>query len=217
MIVTNPRLTAINAELGIPADFLAARGLSECTEAPCLVVAEIGGDGREHLLAPSAAIAWRELKAAAIGEGISLFLVSAFRSIDRQTEIFRRKLETGVPIEDILSICAVPGFSEHHTGHAIDLSTPGSRSLEVEFDRTSAFVWLRVHAAEFGYHLSYPLGNRSGYQYEPWHWCFHDAQSILPSGAARSNYLAQAESNVDSHVSQAKEPSNESTTRNNRT
>lgn len=181
----NSRLVLLNAELGISIQFLAARGLSECEEASCLEVAEVGTDGKDHLLVPAAAKAWRKLKAAAINERVSLFIVSAFRSIDRQTEIVRRKLQAGVPIEDILTVCAPPGFSEHHTGRAIDLSTPGSLSLEVEFEHTPAFAWLRAHAADFGYYLSYPIGNPSGYQYEPWHWCFCDAQPIIPPDVAR--------------------------------
>ncbi|MCF8149687.1 MAG: D-alanyl-D-alanine carboxypeptidase family protein [Burkholderiaceae bacterium] len=125
----------------------------------------------------AAAIAWRNLKSEALEDGVSLFIVSAFRSIERQSEIVRRKLGAGAQIEDILTVCAPPGFSEHHTGCAVDISTPGSRSLEVEFEQTSAFAWLRAHAASFGYYLSYPIGNRCGYQYEPWHWRFSDAQS----------------------------------------
>ncbi|MCF8179227.1 MAG: M15 family metallopeptidase [Sulfuritalea sp.] len=181
----NPRLVSLSAELGISSQFFATRALCECEEASCLEVAEVGTDGKDHLLVPAAASAWRNLKAAALGDSISLFIVSAFRSIDRQTEIVRRKLESGAPIEDILTVCAPPGFSEHHTGRAVDLSTPGSRALEVEFEQTPAFVWLRAHAADFGYHLSYPIGNSSGYQYEPWHWCFNDVQPINPQDAAR--------------------------------
>jgi D-alanyl-D-alanine carboxypeptidase len=160
------------APLGIPSELIAARGLREFEEATTLEVAEVGVDGQDHLLVPLAADAWRRLKATALADGIDLFIVSAFRSIDRQAEIVRRKLETGATVESILTVCAPPGFSEHHTGRAVDLSTSGSRALEVEFDQTPAYMWLTDRAAEFGYHLSYPIGNTWGFQYEPWHWCF---------------------------------------------
>ena len=176
----NTHLTA----LGISSELITARGLRECEEATALEVAEVGTEGRDHLLIPLAAEVWRCLKAAALVDGIDLFIVSAFRSIDRQAEIVRRKLEAGAAIESILTICAPPGFSEHHTGRAVDLSTFGSRALEVEFDQTAAHAWLTEHAAEFGYYLSYPIGNRWGYQYEPWHWCFQDAQPIIPPDLA---------------------------------
>lgn len=170
------------AALGISREAISDRGLCECKEATALEVAEVGTDGRTHMLVPVAAEKWRHLKAAALVDGIDLFIVSAFRSIDRQAEIIHRKLETGMAIESILTVCAPPGFSEHHTGRAIDLSTPDSCALEVEFEQTAAYVWLTEHAAEFGYYLSYPIGNTWGYQYEPWHWCFNDAQPIVQTG-----------------------------------
>ena len=168
------------ATLGISVESLAARGLRYCEEALELECAETGLDGREHLLVPAAAEAWRRLRSAAISDGITVFIVSAFRSIDRQAEIVREKLDAGITLGDILTVCAPPGFSEHHTGLAVNLSTPGSRALEVEFDQTTAYTWLKRRAGEFDYRLSYPIGNTLGYQYEPWHWCFHDAQ---PSSA----------------------------------
>ncbi|MFA6041679.1 MAG: M15 family metallopeptidase [Methylophilus sp.] len=148
-----------------------------CQEATSLVLAEVGTDGREYWLVPAAAEAWCKLKAAALAEGVDVFIISAFRSIERQTEIIRRKLEVGEVIENILTVFAPPGFSEHHTGRAVDISTSGSRMLEVEFDQTPAYAWLIEHAAEFGFSLSYPIGNACGYQYEPWHWCYQDAQA----------------------------------------
>jgi D-alanyl-D-alanine carboxypeptidase len=173
-----PLLIALADELGISRDALADRGLPACEEAACLEVAEVGRDGREHLLVEPAATAWRALKAAALDDGISLFIVSAFRSIERQAEIVRRKLAEGRCIDDILAVCAPPGFSEHHSGRAVDVSTPGVPSLEIEFEQTPAFAWLDGRAHEFAFYLSYPRGNALGYQYEPWHWCYHDAQPV---------------------------------------
>lgn len=164
------------AALGISEESIASRGLPECEEATDLESTEIGVDGKDHLLIPSAAEAWRRLKAAALADGITLFIVSAFRSVDRQAEIVRRKLDTGISTKDVLAVCAPPGFSEHHTGRAVDVSTPGSRPLEAEFEQTAAYAWLQQNAGSFGYRLSYPVGNPWGYQHEPWHWCFHDAQ-----------------------------------------
>lgn len=160
--------------LGISGELIDARGLQKCDEAASLEIAEVGADGREHLLIPAAAEAWHRLQKTALDDGVILFIVSAFRSIDRQAEIVRRKLEAGLAIVDILTVCAPPGFSEHHTGRAVDISTPGSQAFEVEFDKTPAYAWLTKHAAEFGYYLSYPEGNTCGYLYEPWHWCFRD-------------------------------------------
>ena len=147
-------MKAYLAALGISPETLAGRGLQECEEATDLEIAETADGGREHLLAPAAAAAWRKLKAAAAEEGVELFIVSAFRSVERQAEIVRGKLDAGVAIGEVLKVSAAPGYSEHHTGRAVDVSTPGGPLLETEFDRTAAFRWLEKRAGEFGFHLS---------------------------------------------------------------
>lgn len=160
------------ASLGISPETLQARGLRECPEARNLEVAEAGSDGRPHRLAPDAATAWRRMKTAAADDGVMLEIVSAFRGIDGQAAIIRRKIAAGESIEGILRVSAAPGFSEHHTGRAIDLHTPGVAILDTAFARTRAYQWLECHAGRFGFTLSYPRGNPEGYQYEPWHWCY---------------------------------------------
>jgi len=171
-IARGERLKAILAELGISPDLIETRGLPLCEEPPQLEIAEIGDDGREYRLVPDAASAWRKMKAAAAADGVVLKLISAFRSVDRQVEILREKLAEGQTVEEILSASAPPGYSEHHTGRAIDIDTDGAPPLEIEFEGTPAFAWLARNAGRFGYVLSFPKGNRYGYQYEPWHWFY---------------------------------------------
>lgn len=173
-------LYAFASELGISLTSVKARGLLECEEAADLERVEVAEDGKEHFLVPAAAAAWHLMKTAAAAEHVQLLIVSAFRSIERQAELVRRKIAAGQSIEEILLICAPPGFSEHHTGRALDLSTPGVPVLETEFDQTAAFAWLTRRAKNFGFYLSFPVGNSQGYFYEPWHWCFHDAQQSNP-------------------------------------
>ncbi len=112
------------------------------------------------------------MKTAAATVGVSIFLVSAFRSVARQSEIIREKRNAGTGIDEILTLCAPPGFSEHHTGRAVDIACPDCPELEVDFENTDAFQWLTVNAPRFGFGLSYPRGNAMGYQFEPWHWCY---------------------------------------------
>jgi D-alanyl-D-alanine carboxypeptidase len=136
------------------------------------VVAETGVDGREHLLVPAAGKAWREMCSTAGADGVTLRIVSAFRSIERQADIIRRKLELGMSLEQILSVSAPPRYSEHHSGRAVNVTTEGCPPLEAEFEQTGAIQWLFAHAMQFGFVLSFPRGNRYGYAYEPWHWYF---------------------------------------------
>jgi D-alanyl-D-alanine carboxypeptidase len=168
----NPYLATLTSEPGFSCECLAERGLAPYAETADLQLAEYGRDGRPRLLAPPAAAAWRSLRQAAGNEGIELFIVSAFRSIARQEEIFRSKLAAGLSLDEILAVSAPPGYSEHHTGRAVDLSTPGCRSLTAEFEQTPAFAWLQARAGYFGFSLSFPRDNARGYIYEPWHWCF---------------------------------------------
>jgi D-alanyl-D-alanine carboxypeptidase len=159
-------------ELGISLDIIAARFLVLHPEADELVIADTGNNGREYFLVQPAADAWRAMKDAACAENINLRIFSAFRSIQHQADIVRAKLEKGLAIDQILRVNAPPGYSEHHTGRAIDITTDSVRSLEHEFEQTDAFRWLGDNAGRFGYSLSFPLNNRYGYMYEPWHWCF---------------------------------------------
>jgi D-alanyl-D-alanine carboxypeptidase len=160
------------AALQISPETLAARSLVLHPEAAELVVAETDATGKDHLLIPAAAAAWRGMKSAAASEGVGISIVSAFRTIERQAEIVRAKLDRGLSLEAILCVSAPPGYSEHHSGRAVDVTTEGARALETEFERTAAFGWLSRNAARYGYFLSFPSGNRYGYAYEPWHWCF---------------------------------------------
>ncbi len=168
-------LSALEA-LGISLERISARALPVHVEAHDLVVAERDENGQEHLLTPAAAAAWTRLTAAARNDGVNLGIASAFRSLERQIEIVRRKLESGLSIDAVLSASAPPGFSEHHTGRAVDVTTSDCSLLDVAFSRTEAFRWLTIHAQKFGFALSYPEGNAYGYAYEPWHWCFQETE-----------------------------------------
>ena len=137
-------------------------------------LASIGTDihGREQWLTPRAAKAFAAMRISAKDDGIDLQVVSAFRSIEYQLGILERKLGRGLTIDEILRVSAAPGYSEHHSGRALDLTTSGYAALEEEFENSPAFAWLVRHATRFGFALSYPRGNPHGIAYEPWHWCW---------------------------------------------
>ena len=124
-------------------------------------------------LTDSSARAWQTMRRAAAADGLQLQAISGFRGYAYQLGIFARKLERGQSIEQILKVNAAPGFSEHHTGRALDIGCPGEPAAEESFENTEAFDWLLHRAHEFGFHLSYPRDNPHGISYEPWHWCWH--------------------------------------------
>ena len=165
--------------LGISNEYLIRSGLPFYAEGRELVVAETDAGGRDYLLIPQAAQAWKAMKEAARQDGITIEIFSSFRNLEQQIAIIRNKLDRGMPILKILTLSAPPGYSEHHTGRALDINTPGCRPTETEFEDTDAFRWLQLHAGRFGFTLSYPPDNELGFIYEPWHWCwqFPEAQA----------------------------------------
>ena len=170
------KLGAFLDEFGIDPQALVSRGLRVYEETDTLVLAETAPDGRQHYLTPQAAQSWQAMQHHASDCGIVLSIISAFRSVDCQAGIVRRKRDIGSDIEEILSVCAPPGYSEHHTGRAVDIGTPGTPPLAADFDQTPAFAWLTLNAGHFGFRLSYPESNAQGYCYEPWHWCHCGAE-----------------------------------------
>lgn len=162
--------TELFAELGIAADYGVSPSRPAFAEATELADVEPNLVGAMQRLAPETAAAWLDMKKAAADTGVQLFMVSGFRSIRHQAELIRRKLAAGQNIEAILKVNAAPGFSEHHTGRAIDIATPGTRPLTVEFASSPAFAWLEAHSAAFGFGMPYGRNNRYGFEYEPWHW-----------------------------------------------
>jgi zinc D-Ala-D-Ala carboxypeptidase len=111
-------------------------------------------------------------------DGIELLLVSAFRGVDYQRAIFDRKLSQGATLDEILHVNAAPGYSEHHTGRAVDIATRGCPPLTEAFETTEAFAWLREHADCFGFEMSYPRDNPFGIAYEPWHWAMKRGEAV---------------------------------------
>ena len=159
-------------ELGISPTYGTDRGLPLCVEPPEVVLVGLDIFGRARHLEPTAARQWRAMREAAAADGVELLLVSAFRDVDYQRSIFTRKLAQGVPIEEILRINAAPGYSEHHTGRAVDIATRGCPPLTEAFDTTQAFAWLTANARRFDFEMTFPRNNPYGIAYEPWHWAF---------------------------------------------
>jgi D-alanyl-D-alanine carboxypeptidase len=159
--------------LGVPRDYASVRGLRRVREPARLVFIGYDTQERPQWLTPHAARAWASMSTAAALERVELQIVSAFRSVEYQLGILERKLARGQPLAQILKVSAAPGYSEHHSGRALDLTTPGFAALEPEFENSPAFAWLKKHARRFGFRLSYPRRNPHGISYEPWHWCFH--------------------------------------------
>lgn len=164
----------LHRQLGIPDTYGARHRLTLIDD--CRTLESIGFDiyDREQWLHPAAAAAWRKMHDAAASAGVVLQVVSAFRGRDYQAGLIRAKLDKGWGMERILTVSAAPGFSQHHSGRALDLKAPGSTPLEEDFAETSAYRWLTANARYFGFTETLGRSNRHGIIWEPWHWYFKD-------------------------------------------
>jgi zinc D-Ala-D-Ala carboxypeptidase len=152
----------------------------------------ISNDGQMRLNA-SAAQAFKEMIAAAQAEGVPIVPLSAFRSLQDQKELFFEvKKERVQTAQERAGVSAPPGYSEHHTGYAIDVGDGNipAVNLSPDFETTPSFKWLQANAPRFSFEISFPKDNVQGVSYEPWHWryvgdsasleTFYKARNIKP-------------------------------------
>jgi len=105
----------------------------------------------------------------ASSSGVSLKIISAYRSFSDQTSLkLSYKMTYGSGAN---KFSADQGYSEHQLGTAVDFTTPDTGESFLKFENTTAYKWLMENAYEYGFILSYPKQN-TYYQFEPWHWRF---------------------------------------------
>lgn len=120
------------------------------------------------LLTPETDKALSEMADDAAAEGLNLQACSGYRSFEKQESLYNQYVEDyGQDYADRYS--ARPGYSEHHTGRAIDLISP--QGIMDDFESTPECTWVHENAYKYGFILRYPKGyeNVTGYSYEPWH------------------------------------------------
>ena len=149
-----------------------SKNLSFQPEPEILAFVELDCFGRMQRMEPTAVSAWKKMKTSAAKEGVVLNIISAFRSIQDQFYIFEKKLNKNISLDEILKVNMPPGYSEHHTGMAVDISDGENNDLTEKFETTEAFAWLKKNANRFHFMLSYPRNNAWNVLYEPWHWKF---------------------------------------------
>lgn len=115
-------------------------------------------------------------------EGVKLSVISAFRTVEDQDFLyFKIKAERGQTAKTRAAVSAPPGYSEHHTGYAVDFidaSQPDTQ-LSQSFETTAAFKWLVKNAGYFNFEMSFPKNGDSAVSYEPWHWRYVGDQKSL--------------------------------------
>jgi D-alanyl-D-alanine carboxypeptidase len=139
-----------------------------------------------EFLHPDAAAALKSMIDAARADGVWIVLVSGFRDLATQHRLFEDRAAAHGSVEHAARSVAPPGYSEHHTGYAIDVTDASGLGFYA-FEQTEAFRWMQTHAHEFGFELSFPKNNPQGIDYEPWHWRFvASPEAAKTFAAARS-------------------------------
>lgn len=127
-------------------------------------------------------------------------LISGYRSVEEQTEIYNERVAhleaTGLPHEEAerqaQTQVQVPGASEHQTGLAIDMSAPNGQSEEV----AQQIIAL---APQYGFVLRYPEGKNAitGVDYENWHFRY--------VGIENAQYMAKHQLVLEEYIQKLKE------------
>ena len=160
------KISAIHRLLGIPSDY-SERGLELHREPKVLVDVSCGLDGKKRKMTPFTRDRFIEMASVAKKDGVEIAVKWAYRSAVDQARLIRRHLRWGSSLSDVLTWAAAPGFSEHHTGCALDIEAAAKGD---PFERTDVFSWLVLNAGNFNFFMTYPEGNGKGIIYEPWHW-----------------------------------------------
>lgn len=132
----------------------------------------------------------------ALKDGITLTILSAFRSFNEQKGIWEGKwtgkalyygknIATSYPdpverSKYVLKYSSMPGTSRHHWGTDMDLN-----SMELSYYKSEAgkkmYAWLTENASKFGFCQPYSVKDSSrltGYEEEKWHWSYYPISSI---------------------------------------
>jgi predicted cupin superfamily sugar epimerase len=107
----------------------------------------VSADGKPVEL--KTASAYHQMEVAAAKAGVTLTVVSGFRTMAEQQYLYACYVHCSC---NSCNLAAKPGYSNHQSGHALDLNT----------SNPGVYGWLTNHAASFGFHRTVPS--------EIWHW-----------------------------------------------
>lgn len=145
----------------------------------------------------------QEMLAAGRREGLDFWVCSAYRTIEKQTDLFEDKVrrvtaETGLTGEAAREKAgtevAFPGTSEHNLGLAVDIVARDYQILDEKQARTEEARWLKENCWKYGFILRYPTDKteETGIIFEPWHYRYvgeKAAKEIMEQGICLEEYL----------------------------
>ena len=144
----------------------------------------------------------QEMLAAGRKEGLDFWVCSAYRTIEKQTELYEDKVRriqaegTSGPgaREEAARTVARPGTSEHNLGLAVDIVARDYQILDEKQAQTDEQQWLMENCWKYGFILRYPTDKTeiTGIIYEPWHYRYvgrEAAREIMEQGICLEEYL----------------------------
>lgn len=98
----------------------------------------------------------------------SVLLSSAYRNVEEQQQLYDNDLAKNEASTS--QTVAQAGYSEHHSGYAVDLSYQ-SKAGTSYLDGTGDYAWINENCYKYGFIVRYPDGKTAdtGIAYEPWH------------------------------------------------
>lgn len=148
--------------------------------------------------------ATRKMLSDAEKEGLHVEICSAYRSVERQEQVFgdsmKERVKSGMSYwkayEETTLNVAIPGTSEHALGLALDLISNQYTELDEKQEETKEAKWLAENCYKYGFILRYPpeKTNITGIIYEPWHYRYvgeEHAAKIKQLGVTLEEYLQE--------------------------
>ncbi|MBR1970348.1 MAG: M15 family metallopeptidase [Clostridia bacterium] len=121
-----------------------------------------------QLLREETGNAYKKMREDALKQGLNIRVVSGYRSVEYQRGLYNRYLSNDSR-ENVDRYSARPGYSEHHTGMAMDIF--GSQDGLRNFENTPEYPWVRDNCYKYGFIIRYLVETEdiTGYESEPWH------------------------------------------------
>lgn len=147
----------------------------------------------------------KAMLAAAREAGLKPQICSAYRSEEKQTQVFNNTVSDWLgqgynnweAYRRTSQEVALPGTSEHGIGLAVDIVSGDYMGLDEKQAETAEAKWLQENCYKFGFILRYPPEKMSvtGIIYEPWHYRYvgkEYAKKITESGLTMEEYLGES-------------------------
>ena len=134
--------------------------------------------------------------------GLDMYVVSAYRSYEDQKAVFNETMQEHVnagnsyidAYNETKKSVAIPGYSEHSLGLALDIVSNEHQDLDDSQAKTDESKWLAANCYNYGFILRYPpdKSDITGIVYEPWHYRYVGkdvAKEITEKGITLEEYL----------------------------